>query len=340
MVRCYRPDWVHEVTMRTIDGRWWFEAHNDRIRKEIIGALAMAQRRTQVRVHAFTFMSNHYHGMFSADFPEQFSAFLQHFHAAIARIVNERWERAGKVWNGRAKVIPIAPDEESLLQRLDYLLGQNVKAGAGSHPLDWTGASSTPWLLNGTPLVGLHRDQTAITLASRNGRDPGDLAKFTEELTVEMSPLPCFEGRSEAEWRAQLIQIADEIAIRHGAMPGATGSADAEQVLQAIAEATVVPTGRFEGVPSALTENAERVRTSRTPERKAVKRVHAASREARERLEAELDAFEEAYCAAALQLRTESARLAAGQKARAVQFPQWSFPGRAGVWPRWPGLDQ
>lgn len=336
MVRWYRPDLVHEVTMVTIDRRWWFEAHNIPMRKEIIGALAMAQRETGVRVHGFTFMSNHYHGLFSADFPEQFSTFLCHFHAALARIANRRWDRTGKVWDGRATVIPIFPNEESQLQRLEYLLLQNVKAGAGAHPRDWIGASSTPWLLDGTPLVGTHRDQTAIALASRNGHDPGDLAAYTDELTVEMTPLPCFAGVPDEQWRAQVREIADGIAAQYGAVPGPTAAVDAEQ----LAAATHMTSGRFEDVPSDLGESAERVRTSAAPESKPIKPVHAARRADLEELLAERKAFEQEYREAVHRLRAAAAQLAAGLPAAMVEFPKWGFPARAPAWPRWPGMSE
>ncbi|MBI5608182.1 MAG: transposase [Deltaproteobacteria bacterium] len=338
MVRCYRPDWVHEVTLCTIDRRWWFEADNVGVRRAILGALAAAQRRTRVRVHAFVFMSNHYHGLFSADYPEQFSMFLQLFHAAVARIVNRRWQRSGRVWSGRAVVIPVAPDEESQLQRLEYLLAQNGKAGIGAHPSAWPGASSTPWLLDGTPLVGECLDQTAVALAGRNGRSPGDLAAYTEELAVEMAPLPCFVGRPEAEWRAQIQQLAQGVAERFGASSADSAAEVAEEAVRAAAACSNMASGPLDGVPSDLDEAAERVRISKPPPRKAIKRVHAARSDVRAQLEEELDAFEEAYRLSAAALRAESAKLAAGLPAQAVRFPMWSFPARATPWPRWPDL--
>jgi REP element-mobilizing transposase RayT len=332
MLRWYRPDLVHEVTLRTIDGRWWFDAHNPSMRSEIIGALAMAQRETAVHVHAFTLMSNHYHGLFSFDYSEQFSAFLCHFHAGLARIANRYWHRHGRVWDGRAAVIPVASDEESQLQRLDYLLAQNVKAGAGAHPRDWIGASSTAWLLDGTALTGTHRDQTAITLASRNGRDPGDLAKYCQDVEVEMTPLPCFAGRPDHEWRAQVLQIADEISQRYGAAPDEPPS----QVALCTAGSALVSTGRFAEIPSELPETTECVRTSPEPRAGAIKPVHAARKLDREALLAERKAFEQEYREAAWQLRNEAAVLAAGQPGRLVAFPLWSFPPRAPSCPRWP----
>jgi len=339
MIRWYRPDLVHEVTLRTIDGRWWFDPHNRTMVKEILGALAVAQRATAVRVHAFVFMSNHYHGLYSAEFPAQFSRFLCLFHAAVARIVNRHWERSGRVWDGRATVIPIFPNAESQLQRLDYLLAQNVKVGAGAHPRDWIGACSTPWLLDGMPLVGLHRDQTALTLAGRNGRDPGDPAAYTEEVAVELTPLPCFVGRTDGEWREQVAGIANGIAERWGAVVGdeCDGAAATNQD-EAIAAVQVDASGFEAEVPSDLTDPAERVRKSASPERKAVPWVHAAVKADRLALEAERKAFQDEYRAAAAVLRSQAAKLATGQQVQLAPFPQWSFPPAAPSWPLWPAL--
>ncbi|MBI5610439.1 MAG: hypothetical protein HY902_16295 [Deltaproteobacteria bacterium] len=82
------------------------------------------------------------------------------------------------------------------------------------------------------------------------------------------------------------------------------------------------------------------MRTSAPPERKDVKRVHAAARADREALEAELRSFLNAYREAAAALREQAALLAAGQSARLVQFPPWSFPPAAPGWPLLPGSGE
>ncbi|MBI5611388.1 MAG: hypothetical protein HY902_21125 [Deltaproteobacteria bacterium] len=331
MLRWYRPDLVHEVTLRTIDGRWWFDAGNPTMRSEILGALAAAQRRTGVRIHAFTVMSNHYHALYSFDHPEQFAAFLCHFHAALARIANRYWQRRGRVWDGRAVVIPVAGDPESQLQRLEYLLGQNVKTGAGAHPRDWPGACATPWLLEGTPLVGSHRDQTAIALASRNGHDAGDVANYCEDVTVAMTPLPCFAGRPDHEWREQVRELADAVAERHGAVPTEAGACDRE-----CSQATNrVDAGRFGDVPSELSEQAEQARTSASPQTRAVKLAHAAHTADRLKLAEDRRKFEQEFRDCARQLLAESRLAAQGKLARLVEFPAWSFPPRQPSCPRW-----
>lgn len=186
--RFYDPALLHMVSHATIDRRWALLPDDPALQSAIVGALAAAQRVTGIRVHAFTFMSNHYHGLYSFDCPEQFAAFLCHFHAATSRLVNRVFGRRGPVWHPRAHVKAVLPGEASELIALKYVLLQACKAGLAVHPCAWPGASSAHWLLRGARPIGTCFRQTEWTLAGRNGKSPGDAEDFTEELAVCASP--------------------------------------------------------------------------------------------------------------------------------------------------------
>ncbi|MBI5610495.1 MAG: hypothetical protein HY902_16585 [Deltaproteobacteria bacterium] len=261
--------------------------------------------------------------MFSADQPDDMAGFLQHFHAAVARLVNFRWGRYGPVWSSRATVTPALADQKAQLQGLRYLLAQPVKAGIARHPRDWHGPSSTEWLLEGTPLTGERVDQTAYTLAGRNGKDPGDRKDYCSSLQLQLSPLPCFAGMAEDEWRQVVRDLADSIAESGPTTPPTAPSAE-EQLAAAAARADEDGT-----VPSELPQQAAGVPKSKRPERRKKRLVHASCEADEEAFLAELKLVQAAHAAAAELLRTEVARAQSGLPARAVQFPDWTFPAAA-----------
>lgn len=310
MRRLYHPDLLYEVTIRTIDGRWWFPQECQHLRAAVLGAMSTAQRRFPIRIHAFTFMSNHYHAIYGADHPDLIAGFLGHFHAALARIANRRAVRTGPVWASRASVIPILLEEQAQLQRLAYVMGQAVRAGAAAHPEEWPAASSTPWLLRGEQLVGTRVDWTRRSLDGRNGHEPGPVSNYEESCEVRMTPLPCFAGLSEDERRATCRAIADELASRHGwvqreADPGG---------------------GELQSRPTQVGPEDAVIRTSPAPTRKRRKAVHTASIRGLRRFLALRAAFDSAYDEARRRLRVEAGRAARGERAAFVLFPAWSFP--------------
>ncbi|MBI5608224.1 MAG: transposase [Deltaproteobacteria bacterium] len=320
--RFYDPALLHMVSLATIDRRWALVPEDRALQSEIVGALAAAQRETGVRVHAFTFMSNHYHGLYSFDYPEQFGAFLCQFHAATSRLVNRAFGRRGPMWHPRAHVKAVLPGEASELTALKYVLLQACKAGLAPHPCAWPGASSARWLLEGKPLIGRHVRQTEWTLAGRNGKDSGPAEDFAEDLAVAMTPLPCFAGLAEDTWRQQLVAIVADLC-QTATHDEALASENARHCVS----------GEKYGHDLEWAD----LPTSPQPERKPHSPCIAPDAQAEAAYCQRLKQFLDACAAACACLRLATMLAAQGRPAQHVDFPAFAFPAAARATPIWRG---
>lgn len=215
--RLYDPTYLYEVTRRADRGQMLFDLNNKGLNEAFLGVVAEAQRRYRVRVFHLHFMSTHYHGLFDAPTPLLFSRFLNFLHGRIAALINATRKDPGAVWSRKFRPLPVSKDEKTLMQRMDYLTGQAVRANLVFHPAQFPGASAVDWLLFGTPVVGTHR--SAADSKSKAGQDAADEAgerKLEESprRTVEISKLPGFEQTDWAELHPVFRAMADRIAGR------------------------------------------------------------------------------------------------------------------------------
>ncbi|MBI5609665.1 MAG: transposase [Deltaproteobacteria bacterium] len=319
--RRYDPSLLYLVTLRTCDGRWTLRSDDHDFQKQIVGALAAAQSAANIKVYAFTFMSNHYHGLFSADGPEDFAAFLCHFHAATARLVNKSFGRTGPMWHPRAHVEAVLPGEASELTALRYIVLQAANAGTVAHPRDWTGASSTGWLLDGVPVLGDRIQQTARTLDARNGRPLGPLADYTEQLAVAMTPLPHLAHLGADQQREILRAVVD---AELGRIPPSVP----ENALHLPDEAvTSELDNQVSRVPATEAPELawQNLRESPPPRRRQRSLCIAPSRAAELEYMATVKEFETSYAAAKARLRQAAQAAAQGDRADFVAFPPFGF---------------
>lgn len=259
-----------EVTNRTIQGRYLLKP-TKKIRAICLGVLGRAQRLYDVEIHAFCFLSNHYHLLISVDDAQQMASFVCHFQSKLAREIARLTGWREKIWGRRYGAIPVSDEEAAQIGRLDYILSQGVKEGLVFHPSDWPGAHSVDALLYGTPLEGIWYDRTAEYCA-RNQRKAFDPDDFAELEAVELSPLPCWQSKPSAWIRRSVQQRVDEI------------------VDQARAD-----TGRYRKLLAAARPTDRPQRTKRSP----APWFHCASRAARKDLRRAYDEFLSAYREAA-----------------------------------------
>ena len=73
-----------EITCRTIQGRFLLKP-TDELREIIIGTLGRAQRLYPVDIHAFVFMSNHYHLLLSVPDARRLAHFMGYVNSKLAR---------------------------------------------------------------------------------------------------------------------------------------------------------------------------------------------------------------------------------------------------------------
>ncbi|MBI5608640.1 MAG: hypothetical protein HY902_07145 [Deltaproteobacteria bacterium] len=330
-IRLYDPSLLHLVTLRTLDGKFSLCTEDPDFQENLTGAMAEAQAATGVKVYAFTFMANHYHGLYSADFPEQMARFLCLLHAAVARLVNRRFGRRGPMWEQRAHVLPVLPGKQSEMQALSYVIMQAAKAGIVEHPRQYRGASSTGWLLDGAAVVGQHVRQTELTLAARNGKDPGEIKQFTDARTVKITPLPCFAATPADAWRETLRWLVDAQVSR--------APENAPQCEDEAVRSEIAPQGDRD-VDEVAQPSWDDLPTRPKPKAKARNYCIAPSHKAYLAFKERVVAYETSYADARCAARLAAVQAARGDAAAFVSFPMYSFACAAVAVPDRPTLNE
>ncbi|HZI04319.1 MAG TPA: transposase, partial [Archangium sp.] len=109
-------------------------------------ARAVQQSAGNVRLHAFTFASNHFHLLVWAR-GAALASFMQYLRANLSRKVGRLVDWSGGFWERRYSAEPVL-DDTALVGRLRYVLAHGVKVLAFTRKrgnLD-RGGASVPWV--------------------------------------------------------------------------------------------------------------------------------------------------------------------------------------------------
>lgn len=209
--RWYVPNTVFEVTNRTIQERFLLKP-SEESRALLVGVLALAlQHFTSVRLHAFIYLSNHCHLLISATRSEQIAPFLGFVFGNASREMGRLHDWRGSLWGRPCSVIPIL-DEDSQINRLRYLLSNGVKEGLVASPREWPGATAVHGLLGDMRVTGKWIDRDGLRRATRFWkRKQPSLARFTSEMTVELTALPVWADLSPEELRSRHQAIVESL---------------------------------------------------------------------------------------------------------------------------------
>ena len=285
-----------EVTCRTVQGRFLLNP-TDELRSIVLGVLARAQRLYPVELHAFVFLSNHYHLLLSVANALQLARFMNYLNSNLAREAGRLHGWREKFWGRRYQAIVISEEEAAQMDRLRYVLSHGCKEGLVARPQEWPGAHSVKALVEGQPLRGLWFDRTQEYAARARGEEFDRLAYATPE-TIRLEPLPCWRHVSKERYGAQvgelLTQIETETASRH--------AREGTQPLGVKAILTQIPH-----------ERPRKLKKAWAPA------FHAATKAARRELVEAYGWFLDAYREAARKLREGSL---------SACFPDGSFPPR------------
>ncbi len=179
-LRWYLPGVVYEVTSRTIQELMLIRP-TPRSRAIIHGVLSRALVLfPEVFLHAFTYLSNHFHLLASTHDGAQLAAFLGYVNGNVAREMGRLHGWKGPFWARRPRVIPIV-DDDAIIARLRYVMANGVKEGLVATPLDWPGASSTS---------GLVGDMTVDGIRLRRDARAGAGDATEEAVVVPLTPIP------------------------------------------------------------------------------------------------------------------------------------------------------
>lgn len=209
-----------EVTCRTVQGRYLLRP-DEESRDIILGVLARAKRLYPVRIHAFAFLSNHYHILLSIPDAQRLARFMQYLNANLAREIARLVDWPSQLWSRRYQAILVSDEPAAQIDRLRYVLSQTCKEGLVSSPLEWPGAHCAQALIDGSILRGLWFDRTREYVARQRGETykPQD---FATEETLSLEPLPCWRhldpGRVR-EYTRDLVTEIEEEAKRENKKP-------------------------------------------------------------------------------------------------------------------------
>lgn len=208
-LRFVPPGSLVEVTCRTVQGRLLLRP-SPLLRDLTLGVLARAVRLYPLELHAFAFLSNHFHLLVTVESAQRLASFMNYLNSNLAREAGRliRWRE--KFWGRRYQAILVTDESGAQVDRLRYLLAHGVKEGLVRSPLDWPGAHCASALLEGQPFAGRWINRTLEYGAARKHRrlDSGD---FSTLETARLSPLPCWKDFPELRRRAFVRELVEEV---------------------------------------------------------------------------------------------------------------------------------
>lgn len=208
-IRNFAPGTTLEITTRTLQSRFLLRP-SKMVNLILVGVLAKGAKKYGILVHAFFFMSNHYHLIITIPSVQALARFMAYLNSNIARKVG-RWHKwREKFWGRRYRAIPIL-DDESLVERLHHTLEQGCKEGLVGDPRHWPGASCVAPMLEGKSANGFWFNRTREWYARRAGK-MFDHFTYAEEQTIQLEPIPCWADLTEDEYRDRILEIVEEIA--------------------------------------------------------------------------------------------------------------------------------
>ena len=214
-LRFSEPWQVLELTARTIEARFLLSP-DPTLSRRIIGVLAMAKEAYDLEIYAVVVLSNHLHLLFAAPCTDVASRAQCFILGNIARETNFLRNRTGPLWHRRGERIPVV-DDLSVESRLHYILSNGCKEGLVGHPEDWPGVQCATALRTDRKMVGEWVDRTAFVRCPRADKT---LEEFTEEVVLELDPLPHLKSVSAEAYRQMMELLVEDIAEEAKAVPG------------------------------------------------------------------------------------------------------------------------
>jgi REP element-mobilizing transposase RayT len=145
-LRMFQEEGFYFVTSRCFQGRLLLRPSAE-VNEVVGGVLAKAVQQSagNVRLHAFTFASNHFHLLVWAR-GAALAAFMQYLRANLSKKVGRLVDWSGGFWERRYSAEPVL-DDAALVGRLRYVLAHGVKEGLVERSAEWPGLTCLPQLL-------------------------------------------------------------------------------------------------------------------------------------------------------------------------------------------------
>ncbi len=214
------PSGLVEITSRTLHGRFLM-CPSEKVNDLILGVLGRAQAMYGVALHAFCFLSNHFHLLGTVSSAQQMSLFTGFLKGNLAKEIGRLQDWRETFWGRRYHSASVKETEQDQVRRFLYILDNGCKEGLVASPLEWPGVSSAPALYRGeTTMQGTWYDRTAQYRAQLRGEHK----LFPSTETVHLTPLPFLQERSVDEQRAFYVDAVREIELKTAHMHQENGT--------------------------------------------------------------------------------------------------------------------
>ncbi len=219
-LRMFQEEGYYFVTSRCFQGRLLLRP-SEEVNEVVGGVLAKAVQQSagSVRLHAFTFASNHFHLLVWAR-RAALAGFMQYLRANLSRKVGRLVDWSGGFWERRYSAEPVL-DDEALVGRLRYVLAHGVKEGLVERSAEWPGLTCLPQLLGPARRVFQWFNWTKRWGTRGREEEGGGKGRFAQEwaesVELEVAPLPCWEGLGEEEMQRAVRGLVEGVEAEAGA---------------------------------------------------------------------------------------------------------------------------
>src|SRR5436305_9355794 len=129
-----------EVTSRALHSRLLF-CPRPLMNEIIIGTLARAKQRHEVRVCFFVGVSNHMHLLLWIEDARKLAKFMGYFLSKLAREVGRLTGWKEKIFGRRYQAIVVSDEEAAQVERLRYCLAHGANEALADRLRDWPGVA-------------------------------------------------------------------------------------------------------------------------------------------------------------------------------------------------------
>ncbi|WP_395836104.1 transposase [Cystobacter fuscus] len=213
-LRMFQEEGLYFVTSRCFQGRLLLRPSVE-VNEVVGGVLARAVQHSAgtVRLHAFTFASNHFHLLVWAR-GAALASFMQYLRSNLSKKVGRLVDWSGGFWERRYSAEPVL-DDTALVGRLRYVLAHGVKEGLVERSTEWPGLTCLPQLLGPARRVFQWFNWTK-RWSQRGSEDrAGARGRFAEQwaepVELEVAPLPCWKGLGEEERQRVVRGLVEQV---------------------------------------------------------------------------------------------------------------------------------
>ena len=207
-IRIQKKKAVYFVTNRCFQAQFLLRP-SKRVNAIILGLLAKYAEEYDIEIFGFVFMSNHFHLLLRAR-KLNLSRFMGVFQSVLTRELNRLFDRDDTIFPRRF-TSPEVLDDESMWEKMHYMMNNPCLSNLVDHPDKWPGISSWQIHKSGEPMVGRVLNREKLRRLRR--KDPNThVSEAYDFYVLDTTPLPLQEGLERSEQDQRLVDMVEERA--------------------------------------------------------------------------------------------------------------------------------